>query len=73
VLDALVKAYPREMTCEQIANRIYAGRRDGGPLTAQNNVGVYLYRLRKKLAPYGWNAGSIGGDGIRLHKTGVSQ
>ena len=54
IVAALVKAFPRHMTAEAIANSIYRHRADGGPETALQTVRVQISRLRRALPAYGW-------------------
>lgn len=70
VLDALISSYPRVVSVPDLAQRVYGHDADGGPVTADNAVRVYMYRLRPKLAKYGWTAGAMKGvrDGVSLRR-----
>ena len=46
-------------TNQQLADWLYAHRADGGPLTAEQTVGVMLHRIRRKLRP-GWRIEPLG-------------
>lgn len=69
IVHTLADVYPRRLSAEQIADRVYADDPDGGPIGARKSIGVHLHRLRKKIQPMGWTAGSIAwGHGIGLSR-----
>lgn len=44
-----IRKHPR-CTVNDLIEHLYNDRRDGGPLTASNNIYVYVARIRKKLS-----------------------
>ena len=54
LLDALVRAYPRSVTIDHLADCLYAADPNGGPDNPGNSIRVYISRLRKILPQYGW-------------------
>lgn len=57
IFDMLAKAYPAEIETVGIFERLYAGARDGGPITGPNIVSVFLSQMRKRLKPLGLTVG----------------
>lgn len=44
---------PRLITTEEYVHALYADREDGGPLDPEGHIQVQMYRLRRKLQPFG--------------------
>ena len=55
VLKALIKAYPKSVTTEQLVFALYSDDATGGPLGAEATVKQYVYYLRNLLPEYGWD------------------
>jgi len=63
----LICASDNGISSDQLLNKLYAHRRDGGPLTAQTIIHVYVCKINKKLRPFGmrihcrgWGGGEYG-------------
>lgn len=49
---------------ERIINRMYGGRSDGGPDTADHVIAALVSQLRRQIEPFGWTiTNSRGGAG----------
>ncbi len=53
VMRILCASFAREVETKLIAEIVYGGVIDGGPLTAAAGIKGHVYELRKILAPYG--------------------
>jgi DNA-binding response OmpR family regulator len=62
VFELLWDAAPRPLTSRDIAEAIYGGREDGGPLSFEGIIRVFVFRLRTKLKGTGFSV-IAGGDG----------
>lgn len=54
LIRALVEAYPRRLSAEQLILRIWADDPNGGPLNAPNAFVVTVRHVNNKLKPAGW-------------------
>lgn len=54
LMEALVRAYPRAVSRDALIGALYDADPDGGPMSAETVISVYVCQLRKRLAPYGW-------------------
>lgn len=53
IVRNLARRYPAGMTVEELVSEVY-GTRNSQPLTANMGIRTAIVRLRKKLAPLGW-------------------
>jgi hypothetical protein len=53
ILSLIDRAGGAGITTVQLADKFYANRADGGPLTARNVMFVYVHSIRKKLVGEG--------------------
>ncbi len=60
VLDILLRAHPRPLSQDRIADLLWSFDPNGGPTWARGVVAVHLHRIRQKIAPLGWRAGGVG-------------
>lgn len=54
LMEALVRAYPRAVSRDALVAALFGDDADGGPMTAETVISVYVCQLRKRLAPYRW-------------------
>lgn len=52
IITALAEAYPRAVGAEHLIERVYQG--DNEPAWARSGISVQIYRIRKKIEPFGW-------------------
>lgn len=57
IVEALVRAYPRRITNERLADILYGQEADGGPENPRATISVMMIRLRRKLPAFGWTIG----------------
>ena len=68
VLRELIKRYPRGIAIEELTDRVFSGRINGGPDSGRRLIHVYIARLRSKLADVKWTlSGGKGGRGNYGH------
>lgn len=53
ILDAVYRAGPHGITVARLADLIYSGDPNGGPLTALNSIRVTIYNMNKRLSEVG--------------------
>jgi len=63
VLERLVEAGGAPVTRAKLVDAVYGDDPDGGPLFANANIAVYIYRLNQKLPPRGFS--------VELHGYGM--
>jgi hypothetical protein len=73
-LEVLIASYPRALSRNDIASRVYCEEPSGGPDTAETAVSVYMLRMRPKLVAAGWTVGwDTEASGIRLRPLASNQ
>ncbi|OBQ68942.1 hypothetical protein A9K72_12185 [Mesorhizobium loti] len=53
-MEILVRAYPRSITRDRLADILYSNEAGGGPDNPGVTISVIMIRLRKKLPRLGW-------------------
>lgn len=61
ILEMLSRKIGRKVAKDAILERLYDGRPDGGPGSADGVIGTQLTRLRKFIAQFGWTILTTGG------------
>lgn len=77
IFDLLARSIGQAVRRDTIIDRIYGGRADGGPETADRILKAQVSQLRRRIEPFGWTITvSKGGSGYlaqwRLIPTEVS-
>lgn len=73
-LEVLIAAYPRALSRNDIASRVYSDEPTGGPDAAETAVSCYMLRMRPKLNAAGWTVGwDTEASGIRLRPLASNQ
>lgn len=54
IVEILVRAYPRSISADRMADMVYSDDRSGGPDNPGISISVTMIRLREKLPPFGW-------------------
>jgi DNA-binding response OmpR family regulator len=68
VLDALAKSWPNSVAYERLIFAIWGC---ASPQYALNTLRVHITRIRKVIAPLGYNVVVVWGEGYRLVDSGV--
>lgn len=64
IIRALCDAYPATIEMTKLANGLFCGVKNGGAMSGNRMVHVYISRLRKSLKPHGWTINNCrGGHG----------
>lgn len=68
IFDLLARTVGAPVMRDVIMDRMYGGRRDGGPDTGDSVLKVHVCQLRRRIEPYGWTiSNSKGGAGQLAH------
>jgi len=67
---AVAASNGRTVTHGGIISHMWGGDPDGGPMTADNLIKVFVHRLNKKLVGTGYRVRSVWGEGYCLALTG---
>ena len=54
LVTELAMAYPGTVSMERLIDVLYGDDPQGGPLSADNAISVYNWRIRKVIEPLGW-------------------
>lgn len=64
IFDLLAEVPGKAVHRDVIYRRLYGHRHDGGPISGETSIHVFMSILRRQLAPYGWYiSSSRGGRG----------
>lgn len=63
IFDELSARKGRSLRMSELIDRCYADDPNGGPEDPANSITVTIFKLRKRLAPLGWEIERLGGGG----------
>lgn len=68
ILDALIAAWPRDVTMARLIDLLYGDDPDGGPDDPGRVVRVQVHRMKAWMQSYGWTIRNRYGFGYRLER-----